>query len=62
MLVGSRNTSPSEIVGKSRGSPPAAVTPRLTAAISSGRWRWQLLNPLRESAMPTMGRASAAVE
>ena len=37
MLVGSRNTSPSEIVGKQTGSPPAAVTPRATAAISSGR-------------------------
>ncbi len=42
-LVGLRKTSPSEIVGKVNGSPPAARTPRLTASISSGKWRWQLL-------------------
>ena len=42
-LVGDRNTSPNEIVGKVKGSPPAARTPRLTAATSSGKWRWQLL-------------------
>ena len=62
MLVGSRNTSPSEIVGKSIGSPPAASTPRRTASSSSGKCRWQLLKPLAESAMPTIGRARAAVE
>ena len=62
MLVGSRKTSPSEIVGKSTGSPPAAWTPRRTASISSGKWRWQLLKPLPESAMPMIGRASAALE
>jgi len=39
MLVGDRNTSPSEIVGKSIGSPPAASTPRFTASISSGKCR-----------------------
>ncbi len=41
--VGDRNTSPSDTVGNSSGSPPAASTPRLTASISSGKWRWQLL-------------------
>ncbi len=44
-LVGLRKTSPSEIVGKSSGRAPAASTPRLTASSSSGKWRWQLLNP-----------------
>ncbi len=38
-LVGVRNTSPSEMVGNSSGSAPAASTPRLTAASSSGKWR-----------------------
>ena len=34
---------------------PLASTPRFTASIISGKWRWQLLKPLRESAMPTTG-------
>ena len=46
MEVGLRNTSPSEMVGKSRGSPPAARTPRFTASTRSGVVRWQLLKPL----------------
>ena len=62
MLVGLRNTSPSEMVGNSIGSPPAASTPRLTASISSGKWRWQLLKPLAECAMPTTGFASIFAE
>ena len=60
--VGCRNTSPSETVGNSIGSPPAASTPRFTASISSGKWRWQLLKPLFESAMPTTGRDSISLE
>ena len=44
-LVGLKNTSPSEIVGKVSGRPPIAKTPRFTAPINSGKWRWQLLNP-----------------
>ena len=36
MLVGLRNTSPSETVGNGRGSAPAASTPRETASTSSG--------------------------
>jgi len=43
MLVGERKGSPSEMVGKSIGSPPADNTPRLSASISSGKCRWQLL-------------------
>ena len=61
-LVGLRNTSPSEMVGNSSGRPPAAVTPRATAATSSGTVRWQLLKPLKVLAMPTTGRARAASE
>jgi hypothetical protein len=60
--VGLRNTSPSDTVGNSIGRPPAASTPRFTASISSGKWRWQLLKPLFESAMPTTGRASISPE
>jgi hypothetical protein len=60
--VGLRNTSPSDTVGNSIGSPPAASTPRFTASISSGKCRWQLLKPLLESAMPTTGRASISPE
>jgi len=44
-LVGLRNTSPSEMVGNSIGSAPAASTPRLTASSNSGKCRWQLLKP-----------------
>ncbi len=60
--VGLRNTSPSDTVGKSIGRPPAASTPRFTASTSSGKWRWQLLKPLFESAMPTTGRPSISLE
>ena len=41
--VGDSEGSQSETVGKASGSPPAASTPRLTAATSSGTVRWQLL-------------------
>jgi hypothetical protein len=60
--VGERNTSPSDTVGNSIGRPPAASTPRFTASMSSGKCRWQLLKPLRESAIPTTGRASISPE
>ena len=62
MLVGCRNTSPKEMVGKSRGSPPWASTPRFTASTSSAVVRWQLLKPLAAVAMPTTGRANKSVE
>ncbi len=58
MLVGLRKTSPSDVTGKSSGSPPAASTPRLTASISSGTPRWQLLKPLAVQVMPIVGRFS----
>ena len=61
-LVGVRKTSPNEIVGKTIGNPPAASTPRFTASISSGKWRWQLLKPERVSAMPITGFASISCE
>src|SRR6185437_4317345 len=62
MLVGLKNTSPSETVGKSSGRPPAAMTPRLTASTSSGKCRWQLLKPLADWAMPTIGRDSISAD
>jgi hypothetical protein len=57
-LVGARKTSPREMVGNSRGSPPAAITPRFTASTSSGKWRWQLLKPLGVELMATTGRSN----
>ncbi len=61
-LVGVRNTSPSDTVGKSIGSPPAASTPRFTASICSGTLRWQLLKLLAVYVMPTTGFLSISVE
>ncbi len=37
--MGYAKDSCSEMVGKVNGSPPAIVTPRSIAAISSGPWR-----------------------
>ena len=62
MLVGAKKGSPSEMVGNSSGSPPAASTPRFNASTSSGKWRWQLLSPLAELAMPTIGRLRSSLE
>ena len=62
MLVGLRNTSPSDTVGNGRGSAPAASTPRETASTSSGIPRWQLLKPDGVMAMPTTGLSKSAVE
>ena len=42
------------------GSPPASITPRFTASISSGTLRWQALKPLKVFVMPMMGRSSAS--
>jgi len=61
-LVGCRKTSPSEIVGKASGRPPAVSTPRFTASISSGKCRWQLLKSLVVLVMPTTGRSSSSRE
>ena len=60
MVVGCMKGSPSEMVGKARGSPPAATTPRETASISAGTVPWQLTSPLPVFAMPTTGRSSSA--
>ncbi len=60
MLVGNANDSCSVITGNSTGSPPASITPRFTASISSGTLRWQALNPLNVFVMPMMGRSSAS--
>ena len=62
MLVGLRKTSPSETVGKARGSAPAASTPRETARTSSGIVRWQLLKSDGVIAMPTMGLFSSSLD
>ena len=43
MEVGNSDGSHNETVGNASGSPPAASTPRFTAATSSGTVRWQLL-------------------
>ena len=60
IVVGFMKGSPREIVGKARGSPPAAVTPRSTAAISCGTVPWQLTSPLPVFTMPITGRSSSA--
>ena len=62
MLVGLRNTSPSDTVGNGRGSAPAASTPRLTASTNSSMPRWQLLKPEGVEAMPMTGLFSMAVD
>ena len=41
MLVGCAKLSWIEIVGKAIGSPPASMTPRLTASSSCGMLPWQ---------------------
>ena len=60
MVVGCMKGSPSEIVGKVNGSPPAAVTPRSTASIRAGTVPWQLTRPLAVFTMPMTGRSSSA--
>jgi len=56
MAVGFMNSSPSEIVGNSRGRPPADRTPRFTASATSRRFMLQLFSSLQEFAIPTTGR------
>ena len=41
MLVGAAKLSWREIVGNAIGSPPASMTPRLTASTSCGALPWQ---------------------
>ena len=56
IVVGFVSISLSEMVGNSKGSPPAWCTPRLTASISSPKWRLQLTSSECELAMPITGR------
>ena len=58
MVVGRMNISPSEMVGNSSGTPPAAHTPRFTAAATSRRWALQLFSSLQELQMPITGLPS----
>ena len=57
MEVGWVCTSPREMVGNSRGSPPSCQTPRLTASATCRKWALQLLNSLQVWAIPITGRA-----
>ena len=58
IVVGRIKGSPSEIVGNSRGKPPAAHTPRLTASATCRRWALQLVSSDQELQMPMTGRPS----
>src|SRR5205807_9085374 len=58
MVVGFINTSPREMVGNSRGKPPALHTPRLTASATCLRCALQLVSSDHELAMPITGRPS----
>ena len=58
IVVGFMNISPNEIVGNSRGIPPAAQTPRLTASATCRRCALQLVNSDQELQMPITGRPS----
>ena len=60
MLVGEAKLSCSEIVGNSTGSPPASMTPRLTASTRLAMLPWHGLNPLPVLAIPITGRSSAS--
>lgn len=43
MVVGFMRISPSDIAVNWNGRPPASSTPRLTASISAGMSRWQVV-------------------
>src|SRR5712692_5349146 len=58
IAVGFMRTSPSEIVGNSRGKPPADHTPRFTASATWRRCALQFVSTDQEFALPTTGRAS----
>ena len=60
IVVGFVSISLSEIVGNSSASPPAACTPRLTAATRVSKWRLQLTNSECELAIPITGRPEMA--
>src|SRR5256885_4450384 len=58
IAVGFIKTSPREMVGNSRGKPPALHTPRLTASATCLRCALQLVSSDHELAMPITGRPS----
>src|SRR5256712_13551885 len=58
IAVGFIKTSPREMVGNSRGKPPALHTPRLTASATCLRCALQLGSSDHELAMPITGRPS----
>ena len=49
------NGSPREMVGNSRGNPPAAQTPRFTASATWRRCALQFVSSLHELQMPMTG-------
>ena len=61
IVVGFMNISPSEMVGNSKGTPPAAQTPRLTASATSRRCALQFVSSDHELQIPMTGRPSKAV-
>ena len=60
MAVGFIRFSPSEIVGNSSGTPPAAITPRRAAAARPRRCRLQVTSSDQQLAMPTTGRPASS--
>ncbi len=61
MVVGFINCSPREMVGNSRGNPPAASTPRRTESASPRKCMLQLTTSDHELQIPTMGLPSNAI-
>ena len=60
IVVGFMNISPSEMVGNSSGTPPAAQTPRLTASATCLRWALQFVSSDQELQIPITGLPSNA--
>src|SRR3954462_11477816 len=58
MDVGFMNISPSDMVGNSRGKPPARQTPRFTASATVFRCALQLFSSLHELQIPMTGLLS----
>ena len=61
MVVGRITGSPSDMVGKTSGNPPARQTPRLTASATRPRWALHGVTSDIELAMPITGRPSKFV-
>src|SRR5438445_5793185 len=60
IVVGFMRISPSEMVGNSRGNPPADHAPRFTASATCRRWALQWVSSDQELAIPITGRPSKA--